>query len=230
VSLQPHLKTDAGSSARLLLHHRSFLFCCVLGLLVAGLLPDTYLASTRILLGWNAVALSFVATFAVMVARAPHCILRQYYATHYEGSFGIVAMLLVVTAASLGAVLVELSLIKQMNGILGPFHLVLTALTVVIGWSFIQLVFALRYANLYFNASRKEALKHGGLDIPGADGQPGLVDFLYFSVIIGTCCSTSDINVTSSIIRREVLMHGVFSFFFNIIVIGLTINMIASVF
>jgi uncharacterized membrane protein len=44
------------------------------------------------------------------------------------------------------------------------------------------------------------------------------------------CCSTSDINVTSKTVRREALIHGVFSFFFNIVVLGLTMNLISGLF
>ena len=38
----------------------------------------------------------------------------------------------------------------------------------------------------------------------------------------------SDVQVTSKIIRRIVAVHGVLSFFFNLVVLALTVNMIAS--
>ena len=54
------------------------------------------------------------------------------------------------------------------------------------------------------------------------------MDFLYFSLVIGLTSQVSDVAVTSKVIRRMVAMHGVLSFFFNLIVLALTVNMISN--
>lgn len=38
----------------------------------------------------------------------------------------------------------------------------------------------------------------------------------------------SDVSITSKMIRRVVAVHGVLSFFFNLVVLALTINLISS--
>jgi uncharacterized membrane protein len=224
---------EAKPPSRILVHHAGLLACLALGGLIAAVLPDSLRVSTRILLAWNAAVLTFMVIIATMILRAPRCTIRQHYAAHREGRFGVLAMTLLAAAAGLGAILIELSLVKQIQGVLGPAHVGLTALTVLASWSLVHVIFALHYANLYYNptgAANERSAEHGGIDVPGNEGHPVFVDFLYFSVIIGTCCSTSDINVTSKAVRREALIHGVFSFFFNMVVLGLMMNLISGLF
>ena len=38
----------------------------------------------------------------------------------------------------------------------------------------------------------------------------------------------SDVAVTSKVIRRMVAVHGVLSFFFNVTVLALTVNMVSN--
>jgi uncharacterized membrane protein len=38
----------------------------------------------------------------------------------------------------------------------------------------------------------------------------------------------SDVMITSKVIRRIVSMHGVLSFFFNLTVLALTVNMVSN--
>jgi uncharacterized membrane protein len=41
-------------------------------------------------------------------------------------------------------------------------------------------------------------------------------------------CQVSDVAITSKVIRRVVTIHGVLSFFFNLAILALTINMISN--
>jgi uncharacterized membrane protein len=47
-----------------------------------------------------------------------------------------------------------------------------------------------------------------------------------FACVLGTTYQVPDVHVTSSALRRAVLVHGVLSFFFNAVVIALTVNAI----
>jgi len=68
----------------------------------------------------------------------------------------------------------------------------------------------------------------GGLNFPG-DQDPDYWDFLYFSLVIGMTSQVSDVAITSRSIRRIAAMHGVLSFFFNVTVLALTVNMVSNV-
>ena len=63
--------------------------------------------------------------------------------------------------------------------------------------------------------------KSAGLFFPD-DDKPDYRDFLYFSLVIGMTCQVSDVPSPARSIRRMVAMHGVLSFFFNLVVLALT--------
>ena len=60
------------------------------------------------------------------------------------------------------------------------------------------------------------------------DDKPDYRDFLYFSLVIGMTSQVSDVGITSKVIRRVATIHGVLSFFFNVVVLALTVNMVAN--
>ena len=67
-----------------------------------------------------------------------------------------------------------------------------------------------------------------GLDFPGGE-RPGGFDFLYFSYVLGMTAQVADVPVTSSAMRRRVTIHGVFSFFFNTIIVAATVNVVVAI-
>ena len=73
----------------------------------------------------------------------------------------------------------------------------------------------------------KHGAKQGGLNVPGEE-QPDYWDFVYFSFVIGMTCQVSDVAVASKPIRRAVNAHGIVSFFFNVALLALMVNIAAS--
>ena len=70
--------------------------------------------------------------------------------------------------------------------------------------------------------------KHaGGLLFPGKE-EPDYWDFLYYSLVVAMTAQVSDVQITSKAIRRLTTVHGVASFFFNVTVLALTVNIVAS--
>jgi uncharacterized membrane protein len=53
-------------------------------------------------------------------------------------------------------------------------------------------------------------------------------DFLYFSFVVGMTFQVSDVQIEDHTLRRGVLAHGVLAFFFNVIIVALTINIVAG--
>ena len=90
---------------------------------------------------------------------------------------------------------------------------------------FVHTIFSFHYAHEYYG-ERGDG-KIGGLRFPD-DREPDYRDFLYFSLVIGMTSQVSDVAITSKIIRRVTAVHGVLSFFFNLVVLALTVNMVAS--
>ena len=100
-------------------------------------------------------------------------------------------------------------------------------MTVLSAWAFLQVMFALHYAGVYFQ--RQKGGVRGGLEFPGAP-QPDWMEFFYQAFTIGCTFASSDVNVSSKRMRRIVVIQGVACFFFNAIILALTINVAANLF
>ncbi len=77
---------------------------------------------------------------------------------------------------------------------------------------------------MYYNGEGRQR----PLSFPGGESQPDYWDFLYFSFTIAVAAQTSDVAVQSSSLRKLVLGQSVLSFFFNLLILGLFVNMAAS--
>lgn len=103
----------------------------------------------------------------------------------------------------------------------------LVIVTLAMSWAFIQVIYALHYAHLYYGPGRVRGGFAGGLSIPSTE-TPDYSDFLHFSLILGMTFQTADIDITSPAIRRVSTWHCVEAFVFNIGILAFSINMIAS--
>jgi uncharacterized membrane protein len=83
------------------------------------------------------------------------------------------------------------------------------------------------YAHAYYGGAGDADSYRGGLDF-GGDEAPEFPDFLYFSITVGATSQTSDTSVTTPHMRRLVMAHAIFSFFFNTTVLALAINIAAG--
>jgi uncharacterized membrane protein len=108
-------------------------------------------------------------------------------------------------------------------------HVALSVMSVLFSWFLVHTLFALRYAHLYFLDAREttRAKVRGGLDFPGNES-PAYIDFAYFSFVIGMTCQVSDVQVSSSSMRRLTLVHGLISFCFNTAILAMFVNIVAS--
>jgi uncharacterized membrane protein len=107
-------------------------------------------------------------------------------------------------------------------------RLALAGLTVVTSWMLTHVMFALHYAHHYYGDGPAPGDDdRGGLAFPGEE-QPDYWDFLYFSFVVGMTCQVSDVQVTSPAMRRITLLHGVLSFFFNTVILALSVNLLAG--
>lgn len=111
------------------------------------------------------------------------------------------------------------------------YHIGLSIASVVCSWVLIHTIFTFRYAHLFYTCKTEEAgiqKEHkGGLQFPN-DEEPDYMDFAYFAFVIGMTFQVSDVQVSSSQIRRLALLHGLLSFVYNTIIVALSINIISG--
>lgn len=139
----------------------------------------------------------------------------------------------IIFAVTLGTVVVAVgSLFVLINSGKNPqlINLVPALAAVPLGWATIHAMAAIHYAHLYWQpdetaeGTKDKPRKHvGGLDFPG-EKEPGGIEFLYFSFVIGMTAQTSDTAVTSTEMRRVNLLHAIVSFFFNTVLVAAAVN------
>ncbi|MEU2711448.1 DUF1345 domain-containing protein [Streptomyces sp. NPDC007205] len=128
---------------------------------------------------------------------------------------------LVVVAASLCG-LVGIVLLLLLNKAGAGHAAAPTALAgVFLAWAALHLMYATRYARLYYDASV------GGIDFNN-DQPPAYRDFLYFSYNLGMTYQVSDTAVSSPMIRAIVLRHTLLSYLFGTGILATTLNLVAS--
>lgn len=115
------------------------------------------------------------------------------------------------------------------DGLMGRgLHIATTLTSVFLSWCLLHTMYTLRYAHLYYSESMDNPTSHPcGLAFP-KNTNPDYLDFAYFPFVIGMTFQVSDVQITSSEIRRFALLHGLISFVFNTIIVALTINIIAG--
>jgi uncharacterized membrane protein len=182
--------------------------------------------ATRLLVTWNVGAWAFLILILHMVTD-PRRDARVQSRPEDENQWVLVVLGVVAALAAIAAIVWELGPVKDMSGWPKAGHLALVGLTVLSAWTFLQVMFGLHYAGVYFKP-RKGGI-HAGLDFPGTP-QPGWMEFFYQAFVIGCTFASSDVNVTSMRMRRIVVIQGVVGFFFNAIILALTINVTANLF
>ncbi len=134
-------------------------------------------------------------------------------------------LLLLLTSLVTAAVFTALATLKLESDHLGAGGVILVVLTLVASWSFANLIYAFHYARLYY--SQAGGGDHKGLEFPG-DAEPAFADFVNFAFVIGMTCQTADIAIRSSRMRKIATFHGLFAFAFNLGILALCVNVLAS--
>jgi uncharacterized membrane protein len=109
-------------------------------------------------------------------------------------------------------------------------HLLLAGATIVSSWFLVHTVFTMHYAHAYYRDEDEDpnTSGSGGLEFPN-EKEPDFLDFAYFSFVIGMTCQVSDVQISSSGMRRLALVHGLLSFLFNTVILALTVNLASGI-
>ncbi len=193
------------------------------------LLPSWMLLPTRIIVTWDIGVVCFLSLAWSIINTANPKQMRRSAQRQDESRLTILILVVAAACASLLAIGFMLKGSKNIPEWVLTLHIALAVLTVVVSWLLTHTMFALYYAHLYYRNDRESGTEGNakGLDFP-EEKQPDYWDFLYFSLVIGMTCQVSDVQVTSRSMRRLALMHGVLTFFFNTVILALSINIVAG--
>jgi uncharacterized membrane protein len=174
-----------------------------------------------ILLGWDVAVVLYLAwTFRSVAGLDPgdtaHLAKREDPSTP-------VSELVILGAGIAALAAVGFALVKagQTSGGLKAYLVTIGLLSVVLSWTVVHTVYALRYARAYYSEPV------GGIQFNESE-PPNYVDFAYYSFTVGMTFQVADTNITLRSIRRTTLHHALLSYLFGSALLGLVINVVAT--
>jgi uncharacterized membrane protein len=196
----------------------------VSGTVIGLALPPQWDIVTRALIGWNITVWSYLVLMAWLMTRASHTKVRMIAEQEDKSAVVILAIMSAAALVSLAAIVLELSTVKDLNFSNRLAHYSFTGITVFGSWLLVGTLFTFHYARLYY----RSPIAQRALGFPDNEENPNYWDFLYFSFTVGVAAQTSDVSVMNRSMRKTVLAHSILSFLFNAAILGLTINIAAS--
>lgn len=129
-------------------------------------------------------------------------------------------LLLLSGLTSLLAIGVVLVTSHQLQGVPRDVGIVVGVASLIVSWTVVQTVFTTRYAGIYYRDG-------GGIDFHQSE-PPRFSDFAYVSFTVGATFQVADTDLTSSVMRVEVLRHLLLSYVFGAVLIAATVNLLAG--
>jgi uncharacterized membrane protein len=194
----------------------------LLGGAVAGAVASLFTPiSASILLGWDAAVLIYLAwTWGAVQGLDPGVTAQL---AKREDPSTPVADLVVIGAgtAMLAAVGFALAKAGEATGGMKAYLVTLGLVSVVLSWAVVHTVYALKYARAYYSEPA------GGIEF-NEDEPPNYIDFGYYAFTVGMTFQVADTNITSRAVRRTTLHHALLSYLFGAVLLGLVINVVAT--
>jgi uncharacterized membrane protein len=206
-------------------HHRPYLAIAIaIGTGVMFVLPARWQLITRALTAWNIGVWFYLLTVGWLMMRAGTSDVRTTSEQEDKSAAAVLAILSVAAVISLAAIVLELATSRQL-----PFsdrfgRYVFTGFTIVGSWLLVGTVFTFHYAHMFYRSPPDRR----PLSFRGNEQDPDYWDFLYFSFTIAVAVQTSDVLITTRSMRKVVLAQSVLSFLFNAAILGLSINIVAT--
>ncbi|NOT18154.1 MAG: DUF1345 domain-containing protein [Sulfuriferula sp.] len=198
------------------------------GLCLFIVLPDSLPIETRIIASWDLSATVSILLSWLTMSGADASATRNSTLNNRQSSTSILTLVTLAALVSLLALTFLFKLNSHVSGIEKALHIALSIIALVTSWLLIHTRYTFHYAHRYYvSGGGKHTKILGGLNFPGS-AQPDYFDFAYYAFVIGMTSQVSDVTITSRIMRRITLVHSLLSFAFNMGVLALSINIVAS--
>ena len=200
----------------------------VVALLAYAVMPGGLSPWTRAIAAWDIGGLLLVGLSAVLFAlEGSDAAMAKNATDQQEGEWTMFWVTLGAVAFSFAALTQVLPEAKSLPPGQRGMAVGLVAATLLLSWLVTHLVFTYRYAHEYYTTSGGGPEVDGGLEFPGNE-PPDYWDFVYFSLVLGMTFQVSDVQITSRKFRRLATLHGLIGFFFNTVIVALTVNIAAG--
>jgi uncharacterized membrane protein len=196
----------------------------IAGICVGSIIPSQWSVVGRILVGWNVTVWFYLCLTGWLMMRANHARVRMLAEQEDKSAVVILAIMSVAAVVSLAAIVLELSTVKDLALASRMIHYAFTGATILGSWCLVAILFTFHYARIFY----RSPAEHRALRFPDNEENPDYWDFLYFSFTIAVAAQTSDVSVMTRSMRKTVLAQSILSFLFNAAILGMTINIAAS--
>ena len=196
--------------------------CAMLGGVAAGVIFSVFtVPAAAVLLGWDTAVVIYLTWIGSSVWHLDSGSTARL--AQREDPSSAVAELVIVGADTAVLVAVGFALVRagHATGGMKAYLITLGVLSVVLSWTVVHAVYALRYARAYYSEPA------GGIAF-GESDPPTYLDFVYFAFTIGMTFQVSDTPASSRPVRRIVLHHALLSYLFGAVLLGLVINVVAT--
>ncbi len=189
--------------------------------------------SSSFIIGWDCAILIFLITIIVMLQKDT---MHEHLNSAKQSKVSILSLIIVSSFICIYALAKQTQIGKNYQDLMFALSMGLTIGTIFITWLMIQIIFAMQYAYLYLSEAQKghilplvfpETLIESNADYRTPINVK-FEDFFYCAVAIGTSGQTADIAFTSRIGRKLATLHSIIAFVFNLVIIALLINIIAT--
>lgn len=197
------------------------------GIAALILLPATLTPASRDALAWCFGGLTYLGLAFSIMRNCEGDKIKRRAAMQDDSATVILVLILLAVVSSFLAIAGLLTEAKAATNTAKLLYVALAAATIVISWTVMQVVFTLHYAHEHYAPDNLGQDTPGGLEFP-KDPHPDYWDFFYFATSIGATSQTSDVSINSKGLRHLVTLHAIVAFFFNTMVLALTINLAAS--
>jgi uncharacterized membrane protein len=190
--------------------------------------PSAIEWSVRAIAGWDVASLALLAFAWTIILRTDARETRRRAGEFDPGRHMVFVIALVASLISLFAAVIVLRRVRAFTGAGEATWTLLTLAAVALSWAVTHTAYTFRYAHMHYRRSRKhDKNSDGGIRFCGTE-EPSDIDFAYFAFTIGMCFQVSDVVVTTTPLRREVLIHALISFVYNTVILALALNLAVS--
>jgi len=203
---------------------RPYLILALVVGVVAGVFftEETWLRQA--LIGWNVAVWLYLVIIIPVMVRADHHRVREVAARQDESAGMVLTTMTLGIVLTIAAVISELSGASKASSGEQAIHYIVTFVTIVGSWLLLGVLYCFHYAHKFYNSKCKEP----ELKFPDDEKEPNYWDFAYFSFTLSVAVQTSDVAIMTRGMRKVVLSQAIMSFVFNLVILGLSINIAAG--
>ena len=217
------MSTFASRFRQVGLHRPRLVAAAAFGVAAFFLLPQDWTFTARVLVAWNLGVWPYLVALGWLMVRSSAEGVRGIARQEDASSAGLMLLMCGAAVLSLAAIMVELAHGRD-SGESTLFVYSVTLMTVLGSWFLLGALYTFHYAHMYYSSPPNRL----PLRFPEELTSPSYMDFMYFAFTIAVAVQTSDVSVRTRSMRGAVLVQSVLSFFFNLAVLGLSINIAAG--